>query len=32
LETQGVYNEIVAHSAGTSHYDPDVETIFEVGG
>ena len=32
LETQGVYNEIIAHSVGTTYYDPDVETIFEIGG
>jgi len=32
LETRGVYNEIIAHSAGTTYYDPDVETIFEIGG
>jgi len=32
LETRGVYNEIIAHSVGTTYYDPDVETIFEVGG
>ncbi len=32
LETQGVYNEIIAHSVGTTFFDPDVETIFEIGG
>jgi len=32
LETRGVYNEIIAHAMGTTYYDPDVETIFEVGG
>jgi len=32
LETQGVYNEIIAHAMGTTYYDPNVETIFEVGG
>jgi predicted CoA-substrate-specific enzyme activase len=32
LETRGVYNEIIAHSVGTTYYDPDVETIFEIGG
>ncbi|MCL2627125.1 MAG: acyl-CoA dehydratase activase [Oscillospiraceae bacterium] len=32
LETKGVYNEIIAHSVGTTYYDPDVETIFEIGG
>jgi len=32
LETPGVYNEIIAHSVGTTYFDPDVETIFEIGG
>ena len=32
LETTGVYNEIIAHSVGTTYFDPDVETIFEIGG
>ncbi|MDR1400572.1 MAG: acyl-CoA dehydratase activase [Treponema sp.] len=32
LETSGVYNEIIAHSVGTTFFDPDVETIFEIGG
>ncbi len=32
LETGGVYNEIIAHAAGTAHFDPGVETIFEIGG
>jgi len=32
LETKGVYNEIIAHSVGTTYYDSDVETIFEIGG
>ncbi|MCL2070456.1 MAG: acyl-CoA dehydratase activase [Treponema sp.] len=32
LETPGVYNEIIAHSVGTSYFDPNVETIFEIGG
>ncbi|MDR2568956.1 MAG: acyl-CoA dehydratase activase [Oscillospiraceae bacterium] len=32
LETKGIYNEIIAHAMGTTYYDPDVETIFEVGG
>jgi len=32
LETKGVYNEIIAHAMGTTYYDPEVETIFEVGG
>jgi len=32
LETQGIYNEIIAHSVGTTYFDPAVETIFEIGG
>jgi len=32
LETQGVYNEIIAHSVGTAYFDDEVETIFEIGG
>ncbi|MCL2069208.1 MAG: acyl-CoA dehydratase activase, partial [Oscillospiraceae bacterium] len=32
LETRGVYNEIIAHSMGTTYFDPGVETIFEIGG
>ena len=32
LETPGVYNEIIAHSVGTTFFDSGVETIFEIGG
>ena len=32
LETPGVYNEIIAHAAGTAHFSDDVDTIFEIGG
>jgi predicted CoA-substrate-specific enzyme activase len=32
LGTPGVYNEIIAHAVGTTHFDPGVETIFEIGG
>ncbi len=32
LETHGVYNEIIAHSMGTTHFRADVDTIFEIGG
>ncbi len=32
LETDGVYNEIIAHAAGTTYFEPDVDTIFEIGG
>ncbi|MCB9652832.1 MAG: CoA activase [Deltaproteobacteria bacterium] len=27
-----VLNEIAAHAAGATHLDPDVDTIFEIGG
>jgi predicted CoA-substrate-specific enzyme activase len=30
--TNGVINEIVAHAAAAVHFDPEVETIFEIGG
>ncbi len=32
LETPGVYNEIIAHTVGTTYFEPDVDTIFEIGG
>jgi predicted CoA-substrate-specific enzyme activase len=32
LQTPGVYNEIIAHSVGTTFYSDDVDTIFEIGG
>jgi len=32
LGTTHVYNEISAHARGAAHYDPDVDTIFEIGG
>lgn len=32
LETSAVYNEIIAHSVGTTYFDKDVDTIFEIGG
>jgi predicted CoA-substrate-specific enzyme activase len=32
LGTGHVFNEISAHAAGTAHFDPDVDTIFEIGG
>jgi predicted CoA-substrate-specific enzyme activase len=32
LETCGVYNEIIAHTVGTTYFQKDVETIFEIGG
>jgi predicted CoA-substrate-specific enzyme activase len=30
--TEGVINEIVAHAAGAVFFDPEVDTIFEIGG
>ncbi|MFH2006784.1 MAG: acyl-CoA dehydratase activase, partial [bacterium] len=32
LETAGVYNEIIAHTVGTTYFQRDVDTIFEIGG
>lgn len=32
LETTGVYNEIIAHTVGTTFFQPDTDTIFEIGG
>lgn len=32
LGTPHVYNEISAHAAGAAQYDPQVDTIFEIGG
>ncbi|NOZ75624.1 MAG: activase [FCB group bacterium] len=30
--TDGVINEIIAHAEAAIHFDPDVDTIFEIGG
>jgi len=30
--TQGVINEIIAHATAAVHFDPEVDTIFEIGG
>lgn len=30
--TKGVINEIIAHAAATIFFDPEVDTIFEIGG
>ncbi len=30
--TGGIVNEIIAHAAAALYYDPDVDTIFEIGG
>ena len=32
MGTAHVYNEISAHARGATHFDPDVDTIFEIGG
>lgn len=32
LGTEHVYNEISAHAAGATHFDAEVDTIFEIGG
>ena len=32
LGTAHVYNEISAHATGATYFDPDVDTIFEIGG
>jgi len=32
VETPGVYNEIIAHAVGTTHFCPQIDTIFEIGG
>jgi predicted CoA-substrate-specific enzyme activase len=32
LGTEHVFNEISAHAAGAAHFDPDIDTIFEIGG
>jgi predicted CoA-substrate-specific enzyme activase len=32
LETPAVYNEIIAHAVGTSFYQDNIDTIFEIGG
>ncbi|MBS3758507.1 MAG: activase [Desulfobacterales bacterium] len=30
--TDGIINEIIAHAAAAVHFDPDVDTLFEIGG
>ena len=32
METRGVYNEIIAHTVGTTYFDDAIDTIFEIGG
>ena len=31
-KTDAIINEIIAHATGAAHYDPRVDTIFEIGG
>ncbi|HQJ06066.1 MAG TPA: BadF/BadG/BcrA/BcrD ATPase family protein, partial [Spirochaetota bacterium] len=31
-DTDGVINEIIAHARAAAHFDPEVDTIFEIGG
>ncbi|MBP2651959.1 MAG: CoA-substrate-specific enzyme activase [Firmicutes bacterium] len=31
-DTEGVINEIIAHATAAVHFDPEVDTIFEIGG
>ncbi|HSV74732.1 MAG TPA: acyl-CoA dehydratase activase [Chthonomonadales bacterium] len=30
--TTGIVNEIIAHTTAAAHFDPEVDTIFEIGG
>ena len=30
--TEGIINEIIAHAAAAVHFDPEVDTLFEIGG
>jgi predicted CoA-substrate-specific enzyme activase len=30
--TEGIINEIIAHATAAVYFDPDVDTIFEIGG
>lgn len=30
--TEGVVNEIIAHAVAAAYFDPEVDTIFEIGG
>jgi len=31
-DTEGIINEIIAHARAAAHFDPQVDTIFEIGG
>ncbi len=30
--TEGIINEIIAHARAAAHFDPEVDTIYEIGG
>jgi len=32
VRTEAVYNEIMAHAKAAAYFDPEVDTIFEIGG
>jgi len=32
LESNGIYNEIIAHAIGTTYFNKDIDTIMEIGG
>lgn len=32
VQTRAVHNEIMAHAKAAAHFDPEVDTIFEIGG
>ncbi len=32
METPAIYNEIIAHATGTTFFQNDIDTIFEIGG
>lgn len=31
-DTEGIINEIIAHARAAAHFDPEVDTIYEIGG
>jgi len=31
-DSEGIINEIIAHARASSHFDPEVDTIYEIGG
>jgi len=32
LETGAIYNEIIAHAVGTTYFNSEIDTVFEIGG